>query len=61
MPVLGRDDAHETSMFNLYTSLIPFLGALIIGFFDYLDLEIDDNLIYNICLTTILFFISISL
>ncbi|MFX0009811.1 MAG: hypothetical protein ACFE9R_05805 [Candidatus Hermodarchaeota archaeon] len=41
--------------------LIPFIGALIIGFFDYLDLEIDDNLIYNLCVTTILFFISISL
>ena len=41
--------------------VIPFLGALIIGFFDYIDLEVDDNLLYNLCVTAILFFISISL
>ena len=41
--------------------LIPFIGAMIIGLLDYLDLEIDDNLSFNFCLSTILFFISISL
>jgi len=41
--------------------LIPFIGAIIIGLLDYLDLEIDDNLSFNFCLSTILFFISISL
>jgi len=41
--------------------LNPFIGAMIIGLLDYLDLEIDDNLSFNFCLSTILFFISISL
>ena len=41
--------------------LIPFIGAMIIGLLDYLDLEIDDNLSFNFCLSTILFFISIYL
>lgn len=40
--------------------LIPFIGAMIIGILDYLDLEIDDNLSYNFCLSTVLFFISSS-
>ncbi len=39
--------------------VIPILGALIIGFIDYLNLEIDDNLLYNFVVTLILFFISI--
>ncbi|MFX0057662.1 MAG: hypothetical protein ACFE85_09530 [Candidatus Hodarchaeota archaeon] len=38
--------------------LIPTIGTLIIGFLDYLDLEIDDNLSYNFSISTILFFIS---
>jgi dolichol kinase len=41
--------------------LMPLLGAVIIGFIDYLDLEIDDNLSYNFILSTILFFSSILL
>jgi dolichol kinase len=41
--------------------LIPLIGMIIIGLLDYLDLEIDDNLTFNFCLTTILFFISISI
>ncbi|MFX1377802.1 MAG: phosphatidate cytidylyltransferase [Promethearchaeota archaeon] len=38
--------------------LIPFIGILIIGIIDYLDLEIDDNLTFNFCVSTILFFCS---
>ncbi|NVM34200.1 MAG: hypothetical protein HWN81_01310 [Candidatus Lokiarchaeota archaeon] len=41
--------------------LNPIIGAIVIGLLDYLDLEIDDNLSFNFCLSTILFFISISL
>lgn len=41
--------------------LIPVVGAMIIGLLDYLDLNIDDNLSFNFCVTSILFFISISL
>jgi CDP-diglyceride synthetase len=37
--------------------IIPLIGAIIIGLLDYLDFEIDDNLSYNICLSTILFVI----
>ncbi|MFX1385878.1 MAG: hypothetical protein ACFE9M_01560 [Promethearchaeota archaeon] len=39
--------------------IIPFIGMMIIGLLDYLDLEIDDNLTFNFCLSTVLFFISI--
>ncbi|MFX1376995.1 MAG: hypothetical protein ACFFA0_14410 [Promethearchaeota archaeon] len=39
--------------------LIPTLGAVIIGFIDYFDLEIDDNLSYNFIISTVLFFCSI--
>jgi hypothetical protein len=39
--------------------LIPFIGAVIIGLLDFLDLEVDDNLSYNFAVSTILFFISI--
>jgi dolichol kinase len=39
--------------------LIPFIGAIIIGLIDFLDLEVDDNLSYNFTVSTILFFISI--
>ncbi|MFX1366598.1 MAG: hypothetical protein ACFFCE_00125 [Promethearchaeota archaeon] len=39
----------------------PLIGAMIIGLLDYLDLEIDDNLSFNFCISTILFFITISL
>ena len=38
---------------------IPLIGAFIIGLLDYLNLEIDDNLTFNVTLSTILFFISI--
>ncbi len=39
--------------------LIPFIGAIIIGLIDFLDLEVDDNLSYNFIVSTVLFFISI--
>jgi len=41
--------------------IIPFIGMIVIGLLDYLDLEIDDNLSFNFCVSTILFFISISI
>ncbi|MFW9828721.1 MAG: hypothetical protein ACFFEY_14105, partial [Candidatus Thorarchaeota archaeon] len=41
--------------------LIPGVASLIIGLLDYLDLDIDDNLSFNFCVATILFFISFSL
>ncbi len=41
--------------------IIPFIGTMIIGIIDYLDLEIDDNLTFNFCVSTILFFSSISI
>jgi len=48
--------------FNIYAILIiPIIGMMTIGLLDYLDLEIDDNLTFNFCVSTILFFISISL
>ena len=34
---------------------------MIIGLLDYLDLEIDDNLTFNFSVTTVLFFLSISI
>jgi len=48
-----------TNFFNLV--LISIIGAIIIGFLDYLDLEIDDNLSYPVLSTFILFFISLLL
>ena len=48
---------YKFSLLGLF--LIPLVGVLIIGLLDYLDLEIDDNLTFNFCLSTILFFISI--
>ena len=41
--------------------LIPSIGMIVIGIIDYLNLEVDDNLTYNFCVTTILFFSSISI
>ncbi|MFX1420162.1 MAG: hypothetical protein ACFE9N_14695 [Promethearchaeota archaeon] len=41
--------------------LIPFIGMLVIGLLDYCDLEIDDNLSFNFFVSTLLFFISISI
>jgi dolichol kinase len=41
--------------------LIAGIGAFTIGLIDYMDLVIDDNLTFNFCVTTILFFISIPL
>jgi len=41
--------------------IIPFIGMMTIGLLDYLDLEIDDNLTFNFCVSTVLFFISISI
>lgn len=47
-------------VFSIYALfLIPLIGAIIIGLIDYLDLKIDDNLSYNFCISTVLFFISI--
>lgn len=40
---------------------LPLLGSIILGFIDYLDLEIDDNLSYNFILSTVLFFCSVLL
>ena len=40
---------------------LPLFGAIILGFIDYLDLEIDDNLSYNFILSTVLFFSSLLL
>jgi dolichol kinase len=50
---------YRFSLYGLF--LIPLIGMLIIGLLDYLDLEIDDNLTFNFCLATVLFFISISI
>jgi len=45
---------------NLFSLIIlPSIGTLIIGFIDYLDLDVDDNLSYNFTLSTILFVISL--
>ncbi|MFX1595493.1 MAG: hypothetical protein ACFFBK_05470 [Promethearchaeota archaeon] len=49
---------YEFTLLGLF--LIPLLGALIIGLLDYINLEIDDNLSYNFCSSTILFFVSFS-
>ncbi|MFW9825277.1 MAG: phosphatidate cytidylyltransferase [Candidatus Thorarchaeota archaeon] len=38
---------------------IPLLGSIIVGFIDYLDLEIDDNLSYIFILSTALFFCTV--
>ncbi len=39
--------------------LYPIIGAILIGFIDYIDLDVDDNLTYNFVITTILFFIAL--
>ena len=39
--------------------LLPLIGALIIGFLDFLDLEVDDNLTYNFVISSVLFFFSV--
>ncbi|MFX0080167.1 MAG: hypothetical protein ACFE94_00275 [Candidatus Hodarchaeota archaeon] len=46
---------------NFGLIFLPLLGAIILGFIDYLDLEIDDNLSYNFILSTVLFFCSLLL
>ncbi|KKN63726.1 hypothetical protein LCGC14_0498910 [marine sediment metagenome] len=47
-------------VFSIYALFsIPLIGAVIIGLIDYLNLKIDDNLSYNFCISTVLFFISI--
>lgn len=40
--------------------LFPLIGSLIIGFLDYMNFEIDDNLLYPISVSTILFLITLS-
>ncbi|MFX1455738.1 MAG: hypothetical protein ACFFDB_10225 [Promethearchaeota archaeon] len=44
---------------NLGIFFIPLLGSIILGFIDYLDLEIDDNLSYIFILSTVLFFCTV--
>jgi len=45
---------------NLFSLIIlPSIGTAIIGFIDYLDLDVDDNLTYNFMLSTTLFVISL--
>jgi dolichol kinase len=45
---------------NLFSLIIlPSIGTLLIGFIDYLDLDVDDNLSYNFMLSTTLFVISL--
>ena len=44
---------------NFGSLFLPIIGALSIGFIDYLDMEIDDNLSNNFILSTLLFFASI--
>ena len=45
---------------NLFSMIIlPSIGTLVIGFIDYLDLDVDDNLSYNFVLSTTLFIISL--
>ncbi|MFX1457754.1 MAG: hypothetical protein ACFFDB_20490 [Promethearchaeota archaeon] len=46
---------------NFGVILIPVFGSIVIGTIDYFDLEIDDNLSYNIFTSVVLFFISIFL
>jgi len=43
----------------LYIFIIPLIGSLLLGLIDYLDLEIDDNLTYNLFLSSVLFIISL--
>ncbi len=38
---------------------LPLIGSIIIGVIDFLDLEIDDNLLYPFTISTVLFFILI--
>jgi len=45
---------------NLLSMIIlPSIGTLAIGFIDYLDLDVDDNLSFNFILSTTLFIISL--
>ena len=39
--------------------ILPAIGTLLIGFIDFLDLDVDDNLSYNFMLSTTLFVISL--
>jgi CDP-diglyceride synthetase len=39
--------------------ILPSVGTFVIGFLDYLDLDVDDNLSYNFVLSTTLFIISL--
>ncbi len=45
------------TLITLEIILFPLFGALIIGFIDYLDLPIDDNLLFPVISATILFLI----
>jgi len=47
---------YHISYFGLF--ILPSVGAFIIGGLDFLNLEIDDNLSYNVIMTPILFFLS---
>lgn len=48
-------DLYLLSIIEIF--FFPLIGALIIGFLDYLNLDIDDNLIFPFISSTILFFI----
>ena len=51
------NNIHTISLLGLL--LLPLIGTIIIGILDYSDLVVDDNLTYNISVTTILFFLAI--
>lgn len=57
--LLSLKEFYLPKNFGLF--FLPLLGAIILGFIDYLDLEIDDNLSYNFILSTVLFFSSLLL
>jgi len=50
------NEFYHISYFGLF--ILSSVGAFIIGGLDFLNLEIDDNLSYNVILTPVLFFLS---
>ncbi len=55
--LLFINQLYPITLFSLI--LLPSIGTLMIGFIDYLDLDVDDNLSYNFMLSTTLFIISL--
>jgi len=51
------NNIYPVSLIGLF--LLPLVGSIIIGTLDYLDLVVDDNLTYNISVTTALFYLGI--